>query len=56
MGRVAVLGIYIAMIVGGALTLILQLVYSPAIELKFVIGSGAVALFGGYLLWEEFLR
>jgi len=56
MGRVVVLGVYIAMIVGGVLTLILQLVYSPAIEVKFLAGSGVVTVFGVYLLWADFLR
>jgi len=56
MGRVLVLGVYIAMVVGGVLTLILQLLYAPAIQPKFVAGSGAVAAFGAYLLWEDFLR
>jgi hypothetical protein len=56
MVRLLVLGVYIAMVVGGVLTLILQLLYSPAITGRYVAGSGAVAVFGAYLLWEEFLR
>jgi len=56
MGRVVVLGVYIAMIVGGVLTLILQLVYAPAVEFRFVAASGAAALFGAFLLWADFLR
>jgi len=56
MVRLLVLGVYIAMVVGGVLTLILQLLYSPAIQLKFVAGSALTALFGAYLLWADFLR
>ena len=56
MGRLICLIVYIAMMVGGVLTLILQLVYSPAVSFKFAAGSGAVAVFGAFLLWEDFLR
>jgi hypothetical protein len=56
MGRLICLCIYIAMVVGGVLTLILQLLYSPAVTMKFAFGSGAVAVMGAYLLWEDFLR
>jgi hypothetical protein len=56
MGRVLVLGVYIAMVVGGVLTLILQLRYAPVLTFKYVAGSAAVAAFGAYLLWEDFLR
>ncbi len=56
MGRVIFLGIYIAMIVGGILTLILQLLYSPVIYYWFAAGSSAVVVFGAYLLWEDFLH
>ncbi len=56
MGRVIFLGVYIVMIVGGTLTLILQLLYSPEIYYRFAAGSSAVAIFGAYLLWEDFLR
>ena len=56
MGRLLCLIVYIAMMVGGVLTLILQLVYAPAISFKFAAGSGAAAIFGVYLLWEDFLR
>ncbi len=56
MGRMLVLGVYIAMVVGGVLTLILQLLYAPALSVKFTVGSGAVAALGAYLLWEDFLR
>ena len=56
MGRALVLGVYFAMVVGGVLTLILQLLYSPTISFKFAAGSGVVAVSGAYLLWEDFLR
>jgi hypothetical protein len=56
MGRLLCLIVYIAMMVGGVLTLVLQLVYSPVVSFKFAGGSGAVAVFGAYLLWEDFLR
>jgi hypothetical protein len=55
-GRLLCLIVYIAMMVGGVLTLILQLVYSPVLSFKFAAGSVAVAVFGAYLLWEDFLR
>jgi hypothetical protein len=56
MGRLLCLIVYIAMMVGGVLTLILQLVYSPVLSFKLAAGSVAVAVFGAYLLWEDFLR
>ena len=56
MRRIIFLGIYIAMIIGGVLTLILHLLYLPVIYFKFVGGSGAVAVFGAHLLWDDFLR
>jgi hypothetical protein len=56
MGRLLCLIVYIAMMVGGVLTLILQLVYSPVLSFKFAAGSVVVAVFGAYLLWEDFLR
>ena len=49
-------GLYLAMIVGGVLTLLLQLLYSPALSFRFAAGSGAVAICGAYLLWEDVLR
>ena len=49
-------GLYLVMIVGGVLTLLLQLLYSPALSFRYAAGSGAVAIFGAYLLWEDFLR
>jgi putative Ca2+/H+ antiporter (TMEM165/GDT1 family) len=54
--RVVWAGLYLAMIVGGVLTLLLQLLYSPALSLKYAAGSGAIAIFAAYLLWEDFLR
>jgi hypothetical protein len=56
MGRMLVLGVYFAMVVGGVLTLILQLLYSPTISLEFAGGSGMTAVAGAYLLWQDFLR
>ena len=56
MGRLICLIVYIAMMVGGVLTLILQLVYSPVLSFKFAAGSIAATIFGAYLLWEDFLR
>lgn len=56
MGRLICLIVYIAMMVGGVLTLILQLMYSPVLSFKFAVGSAAAAIFGAYLLWEDFLR
>ena len=56
MGRLVCLIMYIAMLVGGVLTLILQLVYSPVLSLEYAAGSAAVAGFGTYLLWADFLR
>ena len=56
MGRLICLIVYTAMMVGGVLTLILQLIYSPSLSFKYAAGSVAVAGFGAYLLWEDFLR
>ena len=54
--RVVWLGLYLGMIVGGILTLILQLLYSPVVTFEYAAGSGVVAVSGAYLLWEDFLR
>ena len=56
MGRVVWLGLYLAMTIGGVLALILQLLYGPAISIKFVVVSVASAAAGAYLIWADFLR
>ncbi len=52
MGRVIFLGAYIAMIVGGILTLNSAI----AVFTSFAAGGSAIAILGAYLLWEDFLR
>jgi hypothetical protein len=44
------------MAVGGVLSFILQVLYSPAIQLRFVALSVIAATFGAFLLWADFLR
>ena len=56
MGRVAWLGLYLAMTIGGVLALILQLLYGPTISIKFIVVSVASAAAGAYLIWADFLR
>lgn len=56
MGRTVVLGIYMVMVVGGVLTLILQVLYFPPFSLEHAALSIGVALAGGVLLWADFLR
>jgi hypothetical protein len=56
MGRIAALGIYIAMVVGGVLTLILQVLYFPVLDLEHAAISGVVAIAGAGMLWADFLR
>jgi hypothetical protein len=54
--RIVWLWCYLAMTVGGVLSFILQVVYSPAIQLRFVALSVVAATFGTFLLWADFLR
>jgi hypothetical protein len=54
--RVVWLWCYLAMAVGGVLSLILQLLYSPALQFRFVALSVITAAFGAFLLWADFLR
>ena len=56
MGRIAALGIYIAMVVGGVLTLILQVLCFPVLDLEHAAISGVVAVAGAGMLWADFLR
>ena len=56
MAQVIWLWCYLAMIVGGVLSFILQVLYSPAVQLEFLIASVAIALSGVALLWADFLR
>jgi hypothetical protein len=39
MGRLICLSVYLAMVVGGLLTLIPQLLYSPVIAVKFALAA-----------------
>jgi hypothetical protein len=54
--RVVWLWCYLAMAVGGVLSFILQVLYSPTIQLRFVALSVIAAAFGAFLLWADFLR
>lgn len=54
--RIVWLWCYLAMAVGGVLSFILQVLYSPAIQLRFVALSVVAAAFGAFLLWADFLR
>ncbi|HXX25023.1 MAG TPA: hypothetical protein VEJ40_00020 [Pseudolabrys sp.] len=56
MGKVIVLGIYIAMMIGGVLTLILQVLYFPVLDLEHAAISVVAALAGAVMLWVDFLR
>ncbi|HZQ12629.1 MAG TPA: hypothetical protein VFB31_07460 [Pseudolabrys sp.] len=56
MGRIVVLGVYMVMVVGGVLTLILQVLYFPPFSLEHAAISLGVALAGVILLWADFLR
>ena len=56
MARVIWLWCYLAMMVGGVLSFILQVLYSPAVQFKFLTASIVVALAGVALLWADFLR
>ena len=54
--RVVWLWCYLAMMVGGVLSFILQIVYAPAVQLRFLALSTIAAVFGTVLLWADFMR
>jgi hypothetical protein len=54
--RVVWLWCYLAMAVGGVLSFILQMLYSPAVQFRFAALSVTAAAFGAFLLWADFLR
>jgi len=56
MGRIGAVGIYIAMAVGGVLTLILQVLYFPVLDLEHAAIRAVVAIAGAGMLWADFLR
>jgi hypothetical protein len=56
MRRIICFVLYMAMIIGGAGFVIMQLVHSGVIFTKLAAGSAMLAFFGGYLMWEDFLR
>ena len=55
MRKLILLVVATAMVVGGLYVVVAQLMWSPIIFFKFVIGGVALASVGIYLLWEDFL-
>jgi hypothetical protein len=44
-----------AMLIGGLYLAIFELLFAPIIFFRVVIGGIFLALFGGYLLWTDFI-
>ena len=44
-----------AMLIGGLYGAIFELFYSRIIFFRFVIGGGALAFIGAYLIWADFI-
>ena len=55
MRKIILLVMSIAMVGGGLYWLAVQLLWSPIIHFKFVIGAAVLVTLGTYLLWEDFI-
>jgi hypothetical protein len=44
-----------AMLAGGLCIIVFELLSAPAVSPRFVVGGGALAFAGAYLIWTDFI-